>query len=546
MSGNESDGGTGGLNERSAAPTTSTRADVGKMSADEVTKLAYELQVHQVELEAQNQELRQTQQQLTEARDWYHELYEFSPVGCLTLDTAGVIISANLSAASLLGVDRNTLTGQKFASLVALESRDAALLHLRTVDAEPLKHSCELKLNHNLPHPRDIKIESVPHVEGGRVVGYRTTLTEITNFKETQSRLENLNEELDEAVRERTRELADQRDFNQTVIDTVRAVILVLDAEGYIVSFNHFMEKISGYTLAEVRGKKWSSTFLTERDRVWSEELLENAADGTPFQRFTNAIVTKAGQERDIEWQDAELRDADGKLKGLLLTGHDVTERQSLQQQLVTISEKEQQRIGAQLHDDLGQEMVALSLIADTLVDDLRDHGSLDVDRAIQLSEGLGRAVSSIRELSHGLVRFTVNSEHLVSEVQRLCSQLRDFENTNCACNVETAIAVPNDQVATQLYHIAKEAVANALKHARVDGLRTRINLYADGDEIVLEVGDNGVGISDDDLRQRRGSGLRIMRRRARVIGGTLKIESHPEGGTLVVCRVPQEREDNP
>lgn len=101
-------------------------------------ELLHELRVHQIELEMQNDELRRLQAALEESRDRYEDLYEFAPVGYLTLTREGIIAEANLTAAALLGVDRKLLLDRRFASFVSPEDCDRWHLHWQSV----LQHDC--------------------------------------------------------------------------------------------------------------------------------------------------------------------------------------------------------------------------------------------------------------------------------------------------------------------------------------------------------------------------------------------------------------------
>ena len=96
-------------------------------------KVVHELEVHQIELEMQNEELRQAQTALTASREKYVDLYDFAPIGYFTFDHTGLITEVNLTGASLLGVERGQMKGKRFSSFVAAESRDTFRRHHRDV-----------------------------------------------------------------------------------------------------------------------------------------------------------------------------------------------------------------------------------------------------------------------------------------------------------------------------------------------------------------------------------------------------------------------------
>ena len=121
--------------------------------------------------------------------------------------------------------------------------------------------------------------------------------------------------------------LKSERDFTESLITTTQAVVLLLDSEGRIKHFNPYMERISGYRLEEVKGKDWFTTFLPERNQKRTRELFSKSSGGIQTHGNSNPIVTKNGCEREIEWYDKILKDANGNLAGLLATGQDITDR---------------------------------------------------------------------------------------------------------------------------------------------------------------------------------------------------------------------------
>jgi PAS domain S-box-containing protein len=123
------------LRERAEEMLTTSHTDINGMSADELQGLVHELQVHQMELEIQNEDLRGAQIELAHSRDRYSDLYEFAPVGYLSLDRHGVIEEANLTAAAMLGVERKRLTGRKLTDFLPDEAQETWHLYRREVFA---------------------------------------------------------------------------------------------------------------------------------------------------------------------------------------------------------------------------------------------------------------------------------------------------------------------------------------------------------------------------------------------------------------------------
>lgn len=120
--------------------------DMTDLSERDARRLIHELHVHQIELELQNEELRQAQTALETSRSWYIDLYEFAPVGYFTLNKEAMIIEANLTGAAMLGVSRSQLINGRFESQIALEDRDRFYFSVRAVLQNNAPQSCELWL----------------------------------------------------------------------------------------------------------------------------------------------------------------------------------------------------------------------------------------------------------------------------------------------------------------------------------------------------------------------------------------------------------------
>ena len=169
----------------------------------------HELQVHQEELEAQNEELRETQQLLEASRDRYADLYDFAPIGYTTLDEKGHICEINLTGATILGRERSRLLGTLFSVAVARDDLSLFHGHLRQCQQSRSPVTTELTLAVRERDPIPVQLHSVPILDlVGPTTTYRTAITDITERKQAEKILRLAHDELEERVRERTTELA--------------------------------------------------------------------------------------------------------------------------------------------------------------------------------------------------------------------------------------------------------------------------------------------------------------------------------------------------
>ena len=166
-----------------------------KTSPEEASKLVHELRTHQIELEMQNEELRRTQQELLESRDRYSDLYDFAPVGYMTVDRKGLVLEANLTAAEMLGLERSLLVKQPLSAFVVDQDQDTYYRHRKEILDEPNRHhTCELRMRRKDNTELWVMLESRVAVDrDGNTRQLNLSLSEITERKqaeETRRRLE--------------------------------------------------------------------------------------------------------------------------------------------------------------------------------------------------------------------------------------------------------------------------------------------------------------------------------------------------------------------
>ena len=196
------------LRERAEIAVLTPRTAIDHMSLEEVQRLVHELQVHQIELEMQNEELRQAQDELTQSRDRFNQLYDFAPVGYMTLSPAGLVLEANLALTTLLGLVRSKLIGQKFSNFVPHEAQDPLYLHHRAVLDSDVKQVCHLELDRTDGTTFSARMETIvlPSDEGGDF-NFLSVIIDMTEIKRAQAQVQQLNVNLERRVTDRTQAL---------------------------------------------------------------------------------------------------------------------------------------------------------------------------------------------------------------------------------------------------------------------------------------------------------------------------------------------------
>ncbi|WKZ15671.1 MAG: PAS domain-containing protein [Candidatus Jettenia caeni] len=165
------------------------RETTKKMPASDIEKLIHELQTHQIELEMQNNELLKVQQEIEESRIKYVDLYDFAPIGYVTLDPRGIIVEANLTLCNLLGIERKHLMNKPFPLFIANEFKILLLNHVQKVLSANTKQRCELMLLKKNGTPFSVSIESIAMHDSKRGFLCQSAISDITDRKQIEEEL---------------------------------------------------------------------------------------------------------------------------------------------------------------------------------------------------------------------------------------------------------------------------------------------------------------------------------------------------------------------
>jgi signal transduction histidine kinase len=220
----------------------------------------------------------------------------------------------------------------------------------------------------------------------------------------------------------------------------------------------------------------------------------------------------------------------------------EMQERARLEKEILEISEREQRRIGHDLHDSLCQHWAATAMAGQVLTEKLSAKSlaeASDARKIVQLAEN---GITLTRNLAHGISPAEMETEGLVTALREFAATTSQLFKVNCVFDCESLPVINDATAATHLYRITQEAVNNAIRHGKPRQIVISLASHKDRAELTIE--DDGAGLPDDWQKQ-RGLGTRIMAHRAAMIGAAFSIEPNPTGGTFVKCSMPASRQNN-
>ncbi len=388
-------------------------------------QLLHELEVHQIELESQNAELRHAREETETLLEQFTDLYDFSPVGYFTLAADGTIRQANLTGARMAGIDRSLLARRSFALLLAAPQRDAFKAWLLQVFADHSQATIETVLLVENRPPLPVALEARLSSDGCEC---RAVVVDITARKQAEHEIRNLNRQLESRVRERTTEL------QETV------------------------------------------------------NLLEG----------------------------------------------EIRNRRRLEHEILEISEREQCRLGQDLHDGLGQELSGIAMLGDVHARELKAESHPSAQAATHIAEYVRATIASTRRLAKGLYPIELDRSGLLLALRDLAIQTSHRIGIHCELRQTGAEPRFEKSSAIHIYRIVQECIANAVKH----GLAHHITIesVAGTGSHTFVVTDNGVGFAQS--AGTTGMGLHLMDYRSRLIGAEITVEHPAQGGCRITCRL--------
>jgi len=465
-------------------------------------------------------------------------------------DLNGIITDWNQGAQRIFGYKPKEIIGKSILTLIPRERQFEESEILRRI-------RCGESIDH---------YETIRRCKDGRLIDVSLTISPI---RDLQGKIVGVSKIAREITERKTteRQLAEQA----RLLDLTNDAIFISDMRKRIIFWNRGAKELYGYSAEEALGKVAQELLCTEfpesierirkklvRDHRWSGELVHRCKDGSKvvvMSRWsldrdergkpmsileTNTDITarkkaeaalrrsKQLLELRVRARTLELNRSNKKLEA------EISRRKGLEGEILSVSDREQQRLGQELHDGLCQHLTAVAFMTRSIALRLRDHRVIDAADIERVAELVNTAAVDTRGLSRALHRVDVDAAALVIALQDLVD--REIWRTPCRLDIKPSFQINDDAAAAHLYRIAREAVINANKHAQARQIVVRLERVRK--EMVLRVIDDGIGFPKD-LKPQQGLGYHIMKYRAQLMGGRLEIDSPQTGGARVSCYLP-------
>ncbi len=462
---------------------------------------------------------RAAERRIRESENRYRTIFDTTGTAIVFLENDKVVSLANSELEKLTGVSRDEVEGKKkWTEFVA--ARDLERLsdyHVkRRMDPKDAPRNYEFLLKHSSGSYRNIYM-TIALVPGtNQSVGSMIDLTEI---------------------REKEAALAASEERYRLLAENARDVIIVYDMEGTISYVNSAGCELVGIAREKLQGMKITDLFPYSKNINLYKALADRTVGDDEVFINRTGFLNKQGEYIQLETSSTVIK-IDNRPEGILVIARDITERKRLEREILEISEGIRQQVGRDLHDDLSPHLIGTEALAEVLRLRLGRKAPKEAREVEKIQQLINEAITKTHRLVKGLCPIELGIEGLSAALANLADRIRTIYGIDCRFSSDSAVPIHDNVTAVNLYYIAQEASYNAVRHARAAAIT--VTLDADRENLVLRVADNGAGIPLP-LPKTAGNGLRIMKYRAEIMNGSLKIKRSSAGGTEVSCFIPIE-----
>ncbi|HEX8237783.1 MAG TPA: PAS domain S-box protein [Abditibacteriaceae bacterium] len=479
-------------------------------------------------------ERRQTEAALRESEERFAKAFHASPIPiAITTVAEGRFVDVNDSLLRLYGYHRDEVIGHTTVELKL--SENAGDRH------ELLQKLHDHGTLHNVKHAFRTK--------SGELRQGNTSMESVTLNGEPC--ILALTIDTTEHIRaEET--LQQERDFISAVIDTVGNLVVVLDRQGRVVRFNRACEHLTGYSLDEVKGRNVMDIILAPEEEATVKDVLQDICSGRFPNTHENYWIARDGSRRLIAWANTALLDEADAVEYIICTGVDITERRSWEQELAAsreqlrglaarqdaVLEAERTHIAREIHDQMGQALSGLKMDLSWLSDQLSVVSEEEIHRKMAaMSKLIDTTIHSVREIATKLRPAMLDDLGLEPAIEWETQRFEERTGITCAFTAQAGNVTLSREQATAAFRILQEALTNVARHASATHVDVR--LRQQDNDLILEIIDNGRGITQRRIADVRSLGFLGMQERAHQLGGEIRFTGqglHDRGTTITLC----------
>jgi PAS domain S-box-containing protein len=450
---------------------------------------------------------------LQESEKKYRMLVETMNDGIVMVDENNLVTFTNDKFCQMVGYSKDEIIGHSLESLICEDERQKFLNEMK-------------KRREGYQEKYEIALQSSGGNRVYTIVSPRLILDEDNSYAGSFGIFTDITER-----KEMEEELRYSEERYRTIFETSGSAMIIIEEDMIISQANKETERITGYLKDEIIGNKKFTEFLPRNQMerlVIYHHLRRKDPNSVPNQYEFN-FINRSGEGREAIAIISMIPGTNASVVSI----QDITERRRLEMEILNISMLEQQRIGQNLHDDLGQILTGTGFLCELLIKKLSERSIPETVDAREIYRLIMEAKEHTRVLSRGLCPVDMDLGGITTAIKQIADNTEKVFGITCNFDYSSDILIEDSTVETQLYYIVQEAVTNSIKHGKAENLN--IELKKIGERIHLNVRDDGIGIPEA-IDITKGLGLRIMFYRAEVIGASINIYRDGERGTTVSC----------